>query len=125
MQPRLPLALGASLLLAGCALLGFGPETSVIDGWVYSAERQEPLPRAEVCAFGVDTVCVRADRQGHYRVRLGAQTLVLRFRFGSLPPAMSDTVHVIPPAPLTVNCALTSRLVVTDHALPCQPVAGR
>lgn len=126
MQSRFLLALAALALGAtGCAILGFGPLTAIVDGWVYAAEEQVPLPNAEVCAFGADTTCVRADGDGYYRIRLVAQTLVLRFRFGQLPPAVSDTVRVEPPLGLTVSCALSNRLVLSDEPLPCLRVIGR
>jgi hypothetical protein len=119
------LVVPAILLAAiGCALLGFGPVTSVIQGWAVSASDQRPLPQAEVCAFGLDTICVRADRHGKYSLRLTEQTVWLRFRWGSLPMAMSDTLRVTPPQKYTVSCGLTDRLVLSERPLPCQPVTG-
>jgi hypothetical protein len=96
-----------------------------VEGWVYSAESQAPLPSAEVCALGLDTLCVRADHEGHYSVRLTEQTLVLRFRYGALTPAASDSLRITPPATFTVSCALSGRLVVSDRPVPCRPVPGR
>ena len=120
MRSRHLLALPLALVAAGCTL--FGPPTTLIEGLIYAIEEQRPLPRAEVCAFGLDTTCVRADGEGHYRIRLLEQTVVLRFRFGSLPPAVSDTLSVVPPGRITINCGLTSRLVLSDEPLPCQRI---
>jgi hypothetical protein len=92
---------------------------------VYSAELQTPLPQAEICAMGIDTICVRADRAGHYSFSLTEQTVVLRFRYGALPPAASDTIQIVPPQPYTLNCALSDRLILSDKPVPCQPVPGR
>lgn len=125
MQSRLALALAASVTAAGCVLLGFGPPSGIVEGWVYQVETQSPLPRSEVCAFGIDTICVRADREGHYRMRLAEQTVVMRFRFGSLPLAASDSTRIVAGGRLTVSCALVNRMVLSDHPLPCQPVPGR
>ncbi|MDH3497283.1 MAG: hypothetical protein OER21_10990 [Gemmatimonadota bacterium] len=126
MQSPSLLGLAALTLgLTGCAILGFGPPTAIVDGWVYAAEDQVPLPNAEVCAFGSDTTCVRADAAGYYRIRLVAQTIVLRFRFGQLPPAVSDTVRVEPPLGQSVSCAISNRLVLADDPLPCLRVIGR
>lgn len=125
MQSPTLLVLALTFLGSGCALLGFGPPTSRIVGWVYSLEGEVPLPRADVCALGRDTTCVRADGKGRYALKLTAQTVVLRFRYGSLPPAESDSIHLRPPQGYTVNCALTNRLVLSDRAVACQPVAAR
>jgi hypothetical protein len=89
---------------------------------VYSIEDQAPLPQAEVCALGLDTTCVRADSKGRYSLSLPEQTLVLRFRFGALTAAGSDTIRLTPPQAYTVNCALSNRLVLSDNPVPCQPV---
>jgi len=125
MSSRFVLAVAASATLTGCALLGFGPPTSVIEGHVYLADDGSTVPHAEVCAFGLDTSCVRADARGHYRLRRTQQTLVLRFRAGQLPPAISDTLRLTPPEQYTVDCAISGRLVISDRPLPCQPAPTR
>jgi hypothetical protein len=125
---RLPrhLALaGIAVALGGCALLGFGPPSGIVEGNVFFAESGAPIPFAEVCAFGLDTTCVRADSRGHYRVRLPVQTTVLRFRSGQLPPAGSDTLRVNEGDRLTVDCGIAGRLVISDRPLPCQPPPNR
>jgi len=124
MQSRTVLIVALSTLGAGCYLF-FGPPTSRVQGWIYAVESQEPLPRAEVCAFGLDTLCVRADGQGHYSMRLTEQTVVFRFRYGALPPAASDTVRILPPQRYTVSCAISNRLVLSDQPVPCQPAPNR
>jgi hypothetical protein len=123
-SPRVPLA-GLSIAVAGCALLGFGPPTGTVEGKVFTAEAGTPLPHAEVCVFGADTVCIRADKKGHYRIRVTEQTVVLRFRAGQLPLAASDPLHVTAPGRFQVDCGISGRLVIADRPLPCQPPAGR
>jgi hypothetical protein len=124
MQSRTVLIVALCALSAGCYLF-FGPPRSRIRGLVYSVEQQAPLPRAEICALGLDTICVRADGKGRYSLSLPEQTIVLRFRFGALTPAASDSIRLLPPAPVTVNCALSSRLVLSERPVPCQPVPGQ
>jgi len=116
---------GISMALGGCALLGFGPPSGVVEGDVFFAESGAPIPHAEICAFGLDTTCVRADSRGHYRVRLAEQTTVLRFRAGQLPPAGSDTLRVNRGDLLKVDCGIAGRLVISDRPLPCQPPPNR
>lgn len=123
--PRHLALAGFSVALGGCALLGFGPPTGIIEGNVFFAESGTPVPHAEVCLFGMDTTCVRADRGGDYRVRVTEQTIVLRFRSGQLPPAGSDSLRVIPGSRSRVDCGLSQRLVISDRPLPCQPRPAR
>jgi hypothetical protein len=126
MQSPLRSAVAAfALALSGCALLGFGPPTGIVEGDVFTAEAGTPIPHAEVCVFGMDTVCVRADARGHYRLRLTEQTVVLRFRAGRLPPAASDSLRVTPPNRVQVDCGIAGRLVITDRPVPCQAPARR
>lgn len=126
MQLPLRVALATSLLLlGGCALLGFGPPTGLIEGNVFYADDGTLVSYGEVCAFGLDTTCIRADDKGHYRIRLPEQTLVLRFRSGQMPPAVSDTIRVQPPGRYQVDCGLQRRMVISDQPLPCQRSAGR
>jgi hypothetical protein len=114
-----------SIALSGCALLGFGPPTGLVEGDVFLVESGEPIPHAEVCVFGMDTTCVRANEQGHYQVRLPEQTISLRFRSGQLTPAASDTLRVTPPGRYQVDCGISGRLVISDRPLRCQPLPGR
>jgi hypothetical protein len=123
-SPRLVLA-GLSMALAGCALLGFGPPTGIVEGSVFTAEAGTPIPHAEVCVFGADTVCVRANNEGRYRVRIPEQTVVVRFRSGQLTPAASDSLHVAAAGRYRVDCGISGRLVISDRPLPCQPPPGR
>jgi hypothetical protein len=125
MQFRFALALAASVTASGCALLGFGPPVAVVEGSVLLAEDMTPLGQAEVCAFGIDTTCVRADQRGRYRLRLTAQTIALRFRAGNLTPATSDTLRLVPPERYTLDCAISGRLVISDRPVPCQRPPAR
>lgn len=122
--PRYLALAGAAMAFTGCALLGFGPPTGLVEGNVFLAETGRPLPRAEVCAFGMDTTCIRADDEGHYRIRISEQTLVLRFRSAQLPPAASDSIRVTPPGRYQVDCGISNRLVISDRPLPCRPPPG-
>lgn len=124
MQSRFLLALAATAALTGCALLGFGPKMALVEGTVYLADGSL-VPHAEVCAFGLDTTCVRADEKGHYRMRRVEQTVSLRFRAGQLTPATSDTLRVVPPGRYQVDCAISGRLVISDRPQPCQPTPAR
>jgi hypothetical protein len=123
--PRRLVLAGLAAALTGCALLGFGPPTGVVEGTVFSAEAGAPIPHAEVCAFGTDTVCVRADARGVYRVRLRPQTVLLRFRSGELPPAAADSVTITESSRFRVDCSIAGRLVISDRPVPCLPAPGR
>jgi len=126
MQLLLRVTLAVSVaLLSGCALLGFGPPTGIVEGTVFYADDGTPIAFGEVCVFGMDTTCVRADDKGHYRIRLPEQTMVLRFRAGQMPPAVSDTIRIQPPDRYQVDCGLQRRMVISDNPLPCQRPAGR
>jgi hypothetical protein len=125
MHSRYLFALALTSAVTGCALLGFGPKTALVEGTVYLADDGTPVPHAEVCAFGLDTTCVRADEAGHYRMRRTEQTVTLRFRVGQLPPAASDSLRVVPPGRYQVDCAVSSRLVISDRPQPCHPAPKR
>ena len=112
----------AAAATGGCALLGFGPPTGVVEGWVQQAPSYAPAGYAEVCVYGADTVCTRADRNGHYRVRLTEQTVWLRFRLGSQHPHRSEAFPILVGSRIQVNCALADRLVVSPDPVPCLPV---
>jgi hypothetical protein len=97
----------------------------VVEGTVYLAGDGRVVPYAEVCAFGLDTTCVRADAKGRYRMRLVEQTVSLRFRAGQLPPAVSDSVRLVPPGRYRADCTIPDRLVISDRPQPCQPAPAR
>lgn len=118
MRPLLPVLLPA---LAGCALLGFGPPTGTIQGTVQQAPSYLPAPFAEVCVFGADTVCVRADRDGHYKLRLTEQAFWIRFRFGNQHPHQSASLRITVGQTLEVNCALVDRVILNDDPVACLP----
>lgn len=121
MMTRLALALCTAGLLTGCAFLGFGPPTGIVEGWVQQAPSFAPAARAEVCVYGADTVCVRADQNGHYRVRLTEQTVWLRFRLGNQHPHRTEPFPVIVGGRVEVSCAIADRLVVSPDPVPCLP----
>lgn len=121
---RLVAVLFLIVLLSGCALLGFGPPTGVVEGRVQQAPSYAPAAYAEVCVFGSDTTCIRTGRNGHYKIKLTEQTVWLRFRFGNQHPHRSGTVHVVPGTHTEVDCALADRMVLSTDPLPCLPVRG-
>jgi hypothetical protein len=118
------LALAATVGLTGCALLGFGPPSSIIEGTAYLVEDGSTLPYTEVCAFGLDTTCIRADDAGHYRMRRTEQTLALRFRAGQMT-AITDTLRIVPPGRYQIDCAISGRLVISEQPPPCLPGPAR
>ena len=122
MQLRSELAFLAALATGGCALLGFGPPTGVIEGWVQQAPSFTPAAFAEVCVYGADTLCKRTDRNGHYRFRLTEQTVWLHFRFGNQHPHRSESFSIVTGSRIEVSCALADRLVVSTDPVPCLPV---
>ena len=119
---RTGLALLAAATSGGCAFLGFGPPTGIIEGWVQQAPSFTPAAYAEVCVYGADTSCARADRDGHYRIRLTAQTVWVRFRFGSQHPHRTEAFPIVIGGRIEVSCALADRLVVSPDPVPCLPV---
>lgn len=125
MRSRFLVVWTAALALSGCALLGFGPETAVVEGTVYLADDGSTIPHAEVCAFGLDTTCVRADARGSYRMHRVAQTVSLRFRAGQLHPAISDSLQLVPPGRYRIDCAISGRMIISDRPQPCQPAPAR
>lgn len=112
----------AALATSGCALLGFGPPTGVVEGWVQQSPSFTPAAYAEVCVYGMDTLCIRANREGHYRIKLTEQTVWLRFRFGGQHPHRSEPFPIVLGGRLEVSCAIADRLVVTPDPIPCLPI---
>ncbi len=128
MRMRYWLMLAASLGTAGCTFArGFkgvlAPATGQIIGAVYLASTNQPIPYAEVCAFGADTTCDRADGNGHYSLFVVPQIVTLRFRYNTTsPPGLLRDVTVTTAKPVVANCALSDRVSLNLTPVPCLPV---
>jgi hypothetical protein len=117
-----------TLVAAACVPGGpiyVGPPAVKLEGQVYVVEEQRPLPNAEVCAFGADTVCVATDTQGHFRVEfrstilLQGGALTLRFRTSGLPPAVAELHNVTPGEMTRVDCGISNRLTLSTEPATC------
>ncbi len=125
MQFRVPLALAALAAVAGCvpgSPIYFGPPLSTLEGRIYDAERATPLARAEVCIFGADTLCLRSTEDGGYKFQVFEQIVSMRFRGSGFSTAMIERVQLVTDSIVVVDCALTSRLVVSDRPIACLPI---
>lgn len=100
-----------------------GP-AATLDGSVFAFETGEPIPYAEVCVFGGDTTCVRADAKGGYRVRVSVGTVTVRFRTAGRPFAVVRGVEVAARSTVHVSCALSGRVSLADEAV-CLPAPNR
>ncbi|MFQ5551726.1 MAG: carboxypeptidase-like regulatory domain-containing protein [Gemmatimonadales bacterium] len=123
MQLRKLLILGA-FLLAGCmpgTLIYLGPEFATVRGAVFSLEGHTPLPGAEVCLYGSDTTCVRANDNGEYRIFLAREeTVTLRYRVAGARPAVIMGIHLTPPEVVILNCTLSTRLTLSTEPGACR-----
>lgn len=125
MRIRYWLILAASLGIAGCTFArGFkgvlAPATQEVSGVVYLASTNKPIPYAEVCAFGADTTCDRADGKGHYSLFIVPQVVTLRFRYNTnSPPGLLTNVSVTSAKPVVANCALSDRVSLNLTPVPC------
>lgn len=122
--------LAAVAALAACvpgSPIYFGPPIITIEGTVFAFETQEPIPNAEVCAFGADTTCVQADRTGRYRLALAVEhvdergELTLRFRIGGIRPAVTTVEHLEPGTVTAVSCAISTRMSLSREPTACLP----
>ncbi len=124
MQCRTLLVLAALWASPACWSQGrlgrTGPQAT-LDGSVIAFETGVPIPHAEVCVYGADTTCVRADAAGRYRARVNPGIVTVRFRVPGLPLAVARDVSAAPGAPTHVSCALSGRLALADET-PCLPV---
>lgn len=128
MQCRTLLAVAALGSTVACwaqqrHLLGSSQPVTVLTGSVVSFETGAPIPQAEVCVFGSDTTCVRADTQGRYRAQVRPGTVTVRFRLTGMPPAFVRAA-VITAGNAQISCAMSGRLSLADEA-PCLSVPAR
>ncbi len=104
-----------------------GPPLVTLEGHVYVFEWRAPIPYAEVCVFGADTLCVEADRNGQYRAEMRRSMLLeggavtVRFRIQRLAPAYTTLHGLEPGEKTTVNCAISNRLTLSNAPMECLP----
>ena len=130
---RLPLASTlAALAFAACVpgspvYIGKA-DTVTFEGEVYAFEDRVPVPQAEVCLFGTDTLCVRADNKGHYWMStygsmvMDDSTVVLRFRIQGGQPAYSTQVGMTDDEKREVSCAISNRVTLSNQPRACLPI---
>jgi len=126
------LSISAMLLaLAACTPGGpiyFGPPRIVLEGEIQVFEEQRPIPNAEVCVFGTDTLCVASDQQGIYRagmsegMLLEGASLTVRFRAQGLPTALAELEGLVAGDITRVDCAISNRLTLSERPVTCLPV---
>ena len=97
------------------------------EGEVYVFETREPAGLAEVCAFGADTLCVRANERGHYWLQVRAQILLeggemtLRFRVPGMHPSAARLSEVEADSKTTVSCSISNRASFSMEPRACLP----
>jgi hypothetical protein len=103
-------------------------DTVTFEGEIYMFEERVPAPQAEACLFGTDTLCVRANDDGHYwmstyaSVKLADSSVVLRFRIAGGQPAYSTQTGVADDEKRVVNCALSNRVTMSNQPRACLPI---
>lgn len=128
---RPAILLTAVAAAAACSPTGpvyLGPPRVVLSGSVQVFEAQQPIPNAEVCVFGTDTLCVATDQHGDYSagmaqgMLLEGDALTVRFRVRGLPTAVAELEGVVPGEPLQVDCAISNRFALSNRPVTCLPV---
>ncbi len=105
-----------------------GPPAVSLEGDVVSFEDRQPLPRAEVCVFGTDTLCVAADENGHFKAAtrvemlLEGGVLTVRFRAPGRQVAVARIDSVQVGVVTRVDCAVSNRFSVSSGPAACLPV---
>jgi hypothetical protein len=100
-------------------------DTVTFEGKVHVFEQRVPVPQAEVCLFGTDTLCVRADNNGHYWMStygsmvMDDSTVVLRFRMDGMQPAYSTQIGMRGDEKRVVNCAISNRVTLSNQPRAC------
>jgi hypothetical protein len=106
----------------------FGPPLVILEGDVQVFEDRRPIPGAEVCVFGTDTLCVAADQHGAYRAEMREGMLLegasvsVRFRAPGLPTALTELEGLEPGEVMRVDCAITNRFTLSNRPVSCLPV---
>ncbi len=125
------IALAAAAAAVACVPGGpiyVGPPVVTLQGLVFSFEDQRPLPGAEVCVFGTDTLCVASDENGEFKAQLReimlleGQALTLRFRPQGRPPAFAALTDVETGEVTRVDCGVSSRLTLSAEPAACLPL---
>jgi len=105
-----------------------GPPLVTLQGLVFSFEDKRPLPDAEVCVFGTDTLCLASDQFGEYKAQvrdmmlLEGQALTVRFRPQGYPPAFAELSNLEPGEVTRVDCGISSRLTLSAEPATCFPL---
>jgi hypothetical protein len=92
-----------------------------------SFEDRQPIPQAEVCVFGADTLCVATDQKGEYlaqarsSVLLEGGRLTVRFRGQGFPTAVAELVDVAPGG-TRVDCGVSNRVTLSARPVACLPI---
>ena len=106
----------------------FGPPIVILVGEVQLFEERQPIPNAEVCVFGTDTLCVASDQNGSYRAEmreaflLEGKSLTVRFRAPGLPSALAELHDVETGDPTRLDCAISSRFTLSNRPVACLPI---
>jgi len=120
-----------TLAVAACvpgSPIYLGPPAVSLEGDVVSFEDRQPLPRAEVCVFGTDTLCVAADENGHFKAAtkvemlLEGGVLTVRFRAPGRQVAVARIDSVQVGVVTRVDCAVSNRFSVSSGPAACLPV---
>ena len=105
-----------------------GPYAVVtFEGDVFVFETRQPAGLAEVCAFGTDTTCIRANEKGHYWMQIRAEILgeegrvTLRFRVQGMDPSEVRLSNVEVDSKTIVDCSVSNRVSFSDEPRACLP----
>ena len=123
MRLRIAAVMGVAALAWTCVPGGpiyIGEPVGTIRGTVFSLEDGATLARAEVCVFGSDTTCVRADDKGVYMVAWEYDEKVnVRFRITGVRPAMVEALEVVRGEIYAVDCRLSTRVSLATTPGSC------
>lgn len=108
-------ALGSNAACWAQGRIGRAGPVTALDGSVFAFETGEPIPHAEVCVFGSDTTCVRADGRGRYRIRVQPGTVTVRFRSPGMPFAVVRGVQLSMGSTVRVNCTVSGRISLAEE----------
>jgi hypothetical protein len=129
---RLLVVLAAAIVAASACVPGspvyVGPYAVVtFEGNIYVFETREPAGLAEVCAFGADTTCIRADEKGHYWMQIRAEILgdsgevTLRFLAQGMHPAAVHLSDLEVDSKTFVDCSISNRASLSSEPRACLP----
>jgi hypothetical protein len=125
---RLFLTLGLAVIVAACtpgSPVYFGPPIVTLGGTVADLETTQPLAYAEVCVFTSDTLCVKADKGGTYRVAFHVSNLLeggradVRFRSSGYPTALLELSELVEGTYSDTHCVISRRLTLGSQPVTC------